>query len=62
MKLFNQIFFAILSIGVLVGFILPFLISAQSSELTIAGIIVIIAMFYAVGNMVIRISNNGKGE
>lgn len=57
--MFNKIFFGILGAIALFGFVLPYLISAKSNELTILGIFIIVAVFYFAGQKVVQLLTKG---
>lgn len=60
--MFNKIFFSILGAIALFGFVLPYLISAQSNELTMFGFFIIIVVLYGAGQYLIRAINSKEKE
>jgi hypothetical protein len=58
--MFNKIFFGLLAALALFGFILPFLISSNSNELTILGTLVILTLAYGAGKTLSKYLNKGN--
>lgn len=51
MSNFTKVFLALVGLGALFGFVLPYLISAKSFELTTLGILIILALGYTAGRV-----------
>lgn len=58
--MFNKLFFGLLGLGILVGFVLPYLLSANSNELTILGMSVILVLIYGAGRLLLNVIKENK--
>lgn len=58
--MFTKIFFSVLVLAVLFGFVLPYLISSRSNEMPLLGGAIIITLAYLLGKYITKIFNKEK--
>lgn len=58
--MYNKIFFSVIGLIGLGGFILPYLLSHKSIELPLLGVGIIIAVLYKAGQIIIQQLNKGN--
>ena len=58
--MFNTIFFGLIGLAITIGFVLPYLLSANSNELTMLGVSVILGLMYGAGRLLLNAIKENK--